>query len=157
MPMIRILAALALAAVVPTAHADTELRDRFIAASQQMGENMMEVVQACAPDLDLSEVNFDYTPGMVEATECVVDTHIERFGRSETEELVEQAEAMAERSFSSLQEMTTFQQEYPQLSRPELVEINQSCGTLEASNDLPMNRIMRENMMQLMECFSQEQ
>ncbi len=156
MPMIRILAALAVVVALPNAHADSELRDRFIAASQDMGESMMKAVKACAPEIDISGIDFEYTPRMVEATECVVETHIERFGRAETEALVEQAEAMSERSFSSLQEMTMLQQDYPALSSPELVEINQNCGTLEASSDLPMNRVMRENMSQLAACFSQQ-
>lgn len=134
--------------------ADPDLNQRFIAASQKMGEGMIELVKSCAPSIDLSGVDAEFTPRMREATECVVDTHIERFGRGQTEELVEQAEAMAAQSFSSLQEMTTLQQDYPRLSSPDLLEINRSCGTLEASNDLPMNRVLRENMAQMTDCFS---
>lgn len=140
---------------LPAAQADSELRDRFIAASERMGQNMLDVIGACAPGIDTSGIEMEYTPRMTEAANCVVDTHVERFGREETEVLVEQAEAMAERSFSSLQEMSRLQQDYPRLSDPALIEINQQCGTLEASRELPMNQLMQENMAQLADCFSQ--
>lgn len=156
MQIFRVLfAAALLAALNPAARADTELKDRLVAASEQMGENMLDVIRACAPDIDMSGIEVEYTPRMTESVACVVDTHIERFGRDETEALVEQAEQMAERSFSTLQEMTRLQQEYPRLSSSELVEINQQCGTLEASRELPMNQLMQENMAQLSACFSQ--
>lgn len=158
MPVFRILPVLATVAVlvpVSPAHADSELRDRYIVATQQMGEGMMEMVQACAPEIDTSEIDFDYTPGMVEAVDCVIDSHIERFGRAETEALVEEAEAMGERSFSSLQEMAAMQQDYPRLSEPAMLEINQACGTIEASRDLPLSRLMQENMAQMAACFSE--
>jgi hypothetical protein len=155
MPLFRILSVLAaVAAAVSTAQADEALRDRFIAASERTGENMLDVIRECAPDIDTSGIEVEYTPEMTEAANCVVDTHIERFGRDETEALVEQAEAMAERSFSSLQEMSTLQQDYPRLSDPALVEINRECGTLEASRDLPMNRLMQENMAKMSACLS---
>lgn len=158
MPVSRILPVLAVAAALAplsSAQADSELRDRYIAASQQMGEGMLKVVQACAPQIDMSEIDFDYTPRMVEAVSCVVDTHIDRFGRAETVALVEEAEAMGERSFSSLQEMTTMQQDYPRLSDPAMLEINQTCGTIEASRDLPLTSLMQENMAQMAACFSE--
>jgi len=158
MPVFRILPLLVVAAAVAplgSAQADNELRDRYIEATQQMGENMLEVVKACAPEIDMSEIDFDYTPRMVEAVGCVVETHIDRFGRAETEALVEEAEAMGERSFSSLQEMATMQQDYPRLSEPEMLEINQACGTIEASRDLPLSNVMQENMAQMAACFSE--
>jgi hypothetical protein len=34
------------------------------------------------------------------------------------------------------------------------MELNQECGTLEASRELPMNRLMRENMSRLTACFA---
>lgn len=158
MPAFRIfpvvIVAVALAALSPV-RADTELRDRYIEATQQMGENMLKVVQACAPEIDVSEIDFDYTPRMVEAVGCVVDTHIDRFGRAETVALVEEAEAMGERSFSSLQEMAMMQQDYPRLSEPAMLEINQACGTIEASRDLPLSRVMQENMAQMAACFQE--
>src|SRR6056297_1621356 len=137
------------------AQADTELRDRFIAAGQQMGEGMLEVMKGCAPDIDTSEVDLEYTPRMTEAVSCVVDRHIERFGRDETVALVEQAEAMGERPFSSLQEMATIQEDYPKLSTPAMAEFNQACGMVEASQDSSMARLMQENMAELTACFSQ--
>ena len=139
-----------------TAQADGGLRDRYIAATQEMGENMLAVMQACVPDVDMSDVDFDYTPRMTEAVACVIETHIDRFGRPATVDLVEQAEAMGERSFSSLREMTEIQQEYPRLSDPAMLEINQTCGTIEASQDLPLSRLMRENMDKMAACFAEQ-
>ena len=129
-----------------SAAADNELRDRYIAASQQMGENMLEVIEGCAPGIDTRDIDFEYSPRMMDAVSCVIDTHIERFGRDETEALVEEAEAMGERSFSSLQEMGTIQQDYPRLSSEGMIEITQQCGVIEASQDLPLTRLMRDNM-----------
>jgi hypothetical protein len=158
MLIFRTLTGLALAAglsVPGPVQADTELRDRYVAASQQMGENMLKVIEDCAPGLDTSGIDFEHTPRMMEAVGCVIDTHIERFGRDETEALVAEAEAMGERSFSSLQEMGTMQQDYPRLSSPGMVEITQQCGVVEASQDLPISRLMQDNMGELMACFSQ--
>lgn len=149
--------ALALAACLfaaGPAQADEDLRDRYIAASQKMGESMLEVIEACATGIDTSGIDFEYTDRMIESVDCVVETHIERFGRDETEALVEEAEAMGERSFSSLQEMAAMQEDYPRLSAPEMLEINQACGTIQASQDLPISRLMRENMADLAACFS---
>ncbi|MGK7297371.1 MAG: hypothetical protein ACNS61_16365 [Candidatus Wenzhouxiangella sp. M2_3B_020] len=137
------------------ARADDELRDRYIAATQEMGKTMLDVMQACAPDVDMSGVDFDYTPRMTEAVGCVIETHIDRFGRPATVELVEQAEAMGERSFSSFREMTEIQQEYPRMSDPAMLEINQVCGTIEASQDLPLSRLMQENMDKMAACFAE--
>jgi hypothetical protein len=50
--------------------------------------------------------------------------------------------------------MSTLQQDYPRLSDPALVEINRECGTLEASRDLPMNRLMQKNMAKMAACLS---
>jgi hypothetical protein len=148
-------AVLAAACSAPAvAQSDAELRERFIAASEQMGENMLDVIRDCAPDIDMSGIEVEYTPAMTEAAHCVVETHIERYGKDETEVLVEQAEAMAERSFSSLQEMANMQQDYPELSSEALIELNQECGTLEASRELPMNQLMRDNMSRLAACYS---
>ncbi|MBY6205194.1 hypothetical protein [Halomonas denitrificans] len=137
-----------------TAYADDGLRDRYVAASQQIGETMLDVIEDCAPDLDTSGIDFEYTERMVASVECVVETHIERFGRAETVALVEEVEAMADRTFSSLQEMATLQQDYPRLSDPAMLEINQDCGTVEASQDLPLSALMQDNMAKLAGCFS---
>ena len=137
-----------------TTHADDGLRDRYIAASQQIGETMLDVIEDCAPDLDTSGIDFEYTERMVDSVECVVETHTDRFGKDETEALVEEAEAMADRTFASLQEMATLQQEYPRLSDSAMLEINQACGTVEASQDLPLSRLMQDNMAKLAGCFS---
>ena len=137
------------------ARADDDLRDRYIAATQEMGKTMRDVMQACAPGVDLSEVDFEYTPRMTESVACVIEIHVDRFGRPATVELVEEAEAMGERSFSSLQEMTEIQQEYPRLSDPAMLEISRTCGTFEASQDLPLSRLMRENMDKMAACFAE--
>lgn len=137
-----------------TVHADEGLRDRYITASQNIGENMLDVIEECAPALDTRGIDFEYTERMADSVECVVEAHIDRFGRDETEALVDEAEAMAGRSFSSLEEMTTLQQEYPRLSDPAMLEINQACGTVEASKDLPLSRLMQDNMAKLAGCFS---
>jgi len=120
-----------------------------------MGEQMLEVIRRCAPDVDTSSVDFDYSPKMIEAVSCLIDRHIDRFGRAETVTLVEQAEAMSERSFSSMQEMATMQEDYPQLSTPAMGELNQACGMVEASQESSMARLMQNNMSELMACFSQ--
>lgn len=138
------------------ARADEELRDRYIAATQELGESMLEMMRACAPDIDMSGVDFEYTPRMEEAVACVIDAHIDRLGRPATVELVEQAEAMGARPFSSIQEMAELQQDYPRLSDPAMLEINQTCGTMEASQDLPLNRLMRENMDRMAACFAEQ-
>jgi hypothetical protein len=159
MTMYRLMTAVVLAGALSAfsaVRADDELRDRYIAATQEMGENMLAVMQACAPDVDMSDVDFDYTPRMTEAVACVIETHIDRFGRPATVELVAQAEAMGERSFSSLQEMTEIQQEYPRLSDTAMLEINQACGTIEASQDLPLSRLMRENMDKMAACLANQ-
>ena len=138
-----------------SAQAGEELRDRYIEASKSMGEGMLEVLQDCAPDVDMSGINFDYTPRMTEAVGCLIDTHIDRLGRDKTVELVEAAEEMGERSFSTMQEMASMQEDYPVLSSPAMVEISQECGTIEASKDLPLSQLMQENMADFMGCFSQ--
>jgi hypothetical protein len=138
-----------------SAYGDQELKDRFVAASEEMGKGMMALVKSCAPGVDLSGVDGEYTPQMVDAAHCVVDTHIQRFGRAETETLVAEAEAMAERSFSSFQEMNALQQDYPLLSGQALLEINRSCGTFDASRDFPLNRVMRQSMASMADCLSQ--
>lgn len=135
-------------------HADEELRDRYIAATQAMGENMLDVLRDCAPEIDYSGIDFEYSPEMTEAVGCVVEGHIERVGRDETVALVEEAEAMGQRSFGSLQDMTTMQEDYPRLSSQAMMELSQECGTIEASQDLPLSQLMRENMGELAACFS---
>lgn len=157
MPTLRLLSAAALAAglaVVAPAQADTELRDRYITASQKMGQGMLQVIKACAPEVDTSGIDFEYSPRMIDAVDCVIETHIERFGREETVALVEQAEAMGERSFSTLKEMSDMQEDYPRLSDPVMGEIHQACGTIAASQDLPITGLMRENASKMAECFA---
>lgn len=157
MPMIRTRPFFLFVAVLAAgnAQADPELRDRYIAASQQMGENMLTVIEACAPDLDTRDVDFDYTPRMNDAVECIIETHIDRFGRDETVALVEEAEAMGQRTFSSLQEMASIQQDFPRLSTQGMMEITQQCGAIEASQDLPLTQLMQDNMAVLTACFGQ--
>ena len=138
------------------AFADTDLRDRYIAASQAMGENMLTMLKACAPQLDMSDIDFEFSERMTESVSCVVETHIDRFGRDETEALVEEAEAMGQRSFSSLQEMSSIQTDYPRLSNDAMLEISQACGTIEASQDLELTQFMVDNMSSLTACFTAE-
>ncbi|GEM_PF-6349068 len=157
MQIIQPLAVLLIAAALlasGSARADAELRDRYILASQKMGENMLKVIEACAADLDTSDIDFDYTPRMTEAVGCIIDKHIQRYGRDETVALVEDAEAMGERSFSSLQDMASIQQEYPRLATPGMMEITQQCGVIEASRDLPLTKLMQDNMATLAPCFT---
>lgn len=159
MPLLRTVSlSLTLAATLgmAPAHADDELRDRYIAATQVMGDQMLDVINDCAPDIDTSEIDFDYSDRMTEAVGCVIDGHIERFGKDETEALVGEMEALSERSFSSLQEMSTLQAEYPRLSDEALMELNMSCGTMEASQDLDLTRLMQDNMAALASCFTLE-
>lgn len=136
--------------------ADDELRDRYIAATQVMGDKMLKVINDCAPDIDTSDVDFDYSERMTEAVGCVIEGHIDRFGKGETEALVGEMEALSERSFSSLQEMTALQTEYPRLSENAMMELNMACGTMEASQDLDLTRVMQDNMASLAGCFTQE-
>jgi len=140
---------------VDSASGNQGLKDRFVVASEEMGEAMMEMVRSCAPGIDLSGVESAYTPRMVDAAHCVIDLHVDQFGQAETEALVSQAEAMAEQSFSSFQEMESLQQNYPRLSNPALSEINRSCGTFEAANDYSLNRVMRQSMASMADCQSQ--
>jgi len=154
----RVLVSLAAAAglsFLSTAQADSELVDRYVAASQKAGEQMLKLVEGCAPGIDTSEVDFEYSDRMTEAVNCLIETHVERFGREETVRLVEDAEAMSERGFSSFSEMMDMPDDYPRLTSPEVAEINQECGTVEASQDMPLSRLMQENMDQMMACFSE--
>jgi hypothetical protein len=50
--------------------------------------------------------------------------------------------------------MASLQQDYPELSSEAMIELNQECGTLEASRELPMNQLMRDNMSRLAACYS---
>jgi hypothetical protein len=154
----RVLISLAVAAGLSfsgTAQADSELIDRYVAASQQAGKQMLKLVENCAPGIDTSEVDFEYSERMTESANCLIETHVERYGRDETVALVEDAEAMSEREFSSFSEMMDMPEDFPRLTSPEVAEINQECGTVEASQDMPLSRLMQENMDQMMACFSE--
>lgn len=145
--------ALALGAISPVS-ADSALTERYIVATQSMGENMLEMIESCAPGLDTSEVHFDYTPRMREAVSCIITNHVDQLGYDQTVALVEQAEAMGQRSFASLHAMASTQEDYPLLSSEVMIELTQSCGTVEASQDLPMGDLMRNNMDKMAACFA---
>ena len=146
------LAAALLALALP-AQADTALTERYIAASEQLSQSMLSALASCAPGLNLTGTELAYTPAMRNAVSCVIDSHLDRFGRAETEAMIAEAEAMSARGFSSLAEMAAMQADYPRLSAAHMMELNQSCGTIEASQDLPLTRLMAQNMGQIAACF----
>lgn len=135
--------------------ADSDLVDRYIAASQKSAQSMLDVLKTCAPQVDFSSVNFDFTPKMREGVECVIDAHIEQTNRAETVALVEEAEAMADAGFDSMREMISLQEQYPRLGNDRMMGINQSCGTIEASREQPLYQVVQNNMAALTPCFAE--